>query len=206
MCTPIAAVMAVVAIAGAVTQARAQQQQAKAQQQQANFQAQVARNNAQLAQRAAAAARARGAIEEDARRRLTQQQIGRARVNLAASGQVIDEGSALDLTADIAGVGTLDALTIRNNAEREALGFEIQGGNFSANANALVSSGINARTAGDTAAFGTLLTGFAKAGSMLTFAPSGGGGLGAASTSRFGTAGAGQGFQTDVSGRLLRGI
>ena len=171
MCDAISAGFAVFALAGTALQIRAQQQLAQSQQRQAAFQAQVARNNAILSQRAADDARKRGRIEETQRRQLTRQQIGQQEVRLAGSGQVIGQGSALDITVDTAGVGELDALTIRNNAEREALGFEIQGVNFAAGAGALDARGRSAITAGRTAAFGTLLTGVARAGSMLTFAP-----------------------------------
>jgi len=44
----------------------------------------------------------------------------------------VDEGTAQEVTEDTAAFGELDALTIRNNAEREALGFRTQGMNFQA--------------------------------------------------------------------------
>lgn len=176
MCDLISAgiAFAAISLAGTAVSIQGQQAAGKAAQQQAAFQAQVARNNAVIAKRAADDARRRGAIEEDARRKLTAQQIGRQRVKLAGSGQVVDEGSALDLIVDTSGVGEVDALTIRNNAEREALGFEIQGGNFAGNALLLVAKGKAARSAASTQAFGTLLTGFGRAGAGLSFGSGGG--------------------------------
>jgi len=111
-----------------------QGQQAKAQQASHEYQAAVARNNQIIAQRQADDARARGAEAERQQRIKTQQLIGRQRAVLAANGVVVDQGSALDITTDTTGIGEQDALTVRANAEREALGFEAQGMNFGAQA------------------------------------------------------------------------
>lgn len=66
----------------------------------------------------------------DATRRLQ----GRQRAVLAANGVLVDNGSALDLVTETAGIGALDQLTIRSNAEREALGLKQQARNFRTNA------------------------------------------------------------------------
>ena len=123
-----------------------QGQQAKAQQASYNYQAAVARNNQIIAERQAADARARGAEAERQQRIKTQQLIGRQRAVLAGNGVVVDQGSALDITTDTAGIGEQDALTVRANAEREALGFEAQGMNFGAQA------GLNAFSAANSSA------------------------------------------------------
>jgi hypothetical protein len=53
----------------------------------------------------------------------TSGEVGRARATLAASGVALDSGSALDIQAQDAGMGELDAQMVRNNAMREALGY-----------------------------------------------------------------------------------
>lgn len=94
------------------------------------YEAQVAANNAELADRLADDALARGEIAEKQHRLKLAQIRGQQRAGLAASGQVVDQGSAADLVSDTAKFGELDALTIRNNAEREALGYRTRAYNF----------------------------------------------------------------------------
>ena len=118
---------AVVGVAGAAYSGAAAEAQA-------NYQAQVARNNAVIAERKAQDAIRLGKVEGDKRRRLTRSRISLQRAKLAASGQLVDAGTALDLTVDTAAFGELDALTIESNARRQAQGFRYQATNFEANA------------------------------------------------------------------------
>ena len=136
-----------------------QMQQGKAAAAQAEYQAAVGRNNEILARRAADDARLRG--DEAARRKAveTKQLAGRQRAVLAANGVLVDQGSALDITSDTAEIGKLDELTIRSNAEREALGFEAQGMNFNASANLNQMRADNASSSATAGAFGTILSG-----------------------------------------------
>ncbi len=204
MCSPTLAIMAVMVI-GTIIQAQGEKDEGAAAKQAADYRSAVARNNAILAERAAGDAEARGQIESDLRRRMGRQQIGRATVQLASGGQVVNQGSALDLVVDIAEITELDALTITNVSAREALNFRQQGSNFQNDAEFLTLQGKNAKKAADTKALGTLITGFASAGAGAA-GGFGGGGTSGASLSRFGTAGAGQGFSTSASGTLLGGI
>ena len=146
-------------VVGTAASAYGQMQAGKAQAAQLNYQAAVGKNNSILAQRAADDARLRG--EEAARREAskTKQLAGRQRAVLAANGQLVDQGSALDITDDTAQIGKLDELTIRSNAEREALGYEAQGMNFQAGSNLNSMGAANASTASIGGAFGTVLTG-----------------------------------------------
>ena len=125
-------VVAILMVAAAVVTALGQIQASKAAQASAKYQSAVARNNQILAQRAAADATARGAQEAKQHLRQTAMLIGKQRTTLAANGVLVDTGSALDITADTAATGQLEALQIKNNAAREALGFETQGMNFQA--------------------------------------------------------------------------
>ena len=157
MCTAAIAPIILTLVSTAVS-AAGQAQQSRAAQQQASFQAAVARNNAIIAQRAAEDARERGRVEAGREGLRTRQLIARQRVAQAALGQVVDVGSALDLTADAAAAGRLEAEIIRNNAEREAIGFLTQAGDFQAEAQVAGARRRSARQAGQLAFLGTLVT------------------------------------------------
>lgn len=57
------------------------------------------------------------------------QLIGAQRATMAAQGQDLEDGSAADVQADAAYLGELDAITISNNAAREAWGYRVAGQN-----------------------------------------------------------------------------
>lgn len=86
-----------------------------------------ARYQQQVAKQRADDARVRAQIEEDTHRRKVQSFLGTQNAQLAASGVDLGSGSASDLVADTAMVGEIDALTIRQNAEREAFLYESEG-------------------------------------------------------------------------------
>lgn len=62
----------------------------------------------------------------------TRQLIGRQRVSLAAQGVSLESGSPLEIQEETAAQGAMDALTIRNNAWREAWGYKVQALNINA--------------------------------------------------------------------------
>lgn len=82
--------------------------------------------NAGIAEWQAEDALRRGRIAEKRMRQETEKTIGSQRVALANQGVDINKGSALDVVADAAYLGELDALTIRNNAAKEAWGYKVQ--------------------------------------------------------------------------------
>jgi hypothetical protein len=141
-------------------QIKAQMDQARAQADAAKFRAAVARNNQIVARRAADDARRRGAIAADRQREATSQLIGKQRAALAGSGVKVDQDSALQLVVDTQGLGELDALTIRGNAEREAIGFEAQGIGFGNQAALQTSVAENVQAAVPGQVAGTLASGF----------------------------------------------
>lgn len=112
--------------------------------------------NAKMADLQAEDAVARGKEASDKSRRDTKRLIGAQRAAAAASGIEVDSGSALDLQLDAAGFGAMDALTIKNNAAREALGYKAQALDYR-------SRGAMAEANAKTAAAGTLLTGGIRA-------------------------------------------
>ena len=153
--------LALTAVSTAVS-AFGQIQQGKAAEKQAQFQAQVARNNAIIAERKAQDAIDRGKVAEAERRQETAQLLARQRASAAAGGVLVDTGSILDIISDTAGLGELDALTIRANAQREATGFRDQAAQFQNDASLTEAAGQNRRRASLINAGGTLLEGGAK--------------------------------------------
>lgn len=144
------------AAAGAVS-AMGAIESADAQQKQANYQAQVARNNQTIASQNADAATQAGAVQEQNQRFKNAEQMGTIRATLAANGGDIGSGSALDIQSDAARLGEVDALTIRNNAARNAYGYQAQGANFGADAGLDVARGKQAQTAGTMGAASSIL-------------------------------------------------
>lgn len=94
------------------------------------YQAEVAKKNQQLGREAASDAILRGQVEEDVTRQKGFRLKGAQRAAFGASGVDVATGSPLDVLADTAGLSELDAVTIRNNAAREAWGYENQAMNL----------------------------------------------------------------------------
>ena len=155
----LAAVAIAATVAGTAVSAYGQYQAGQAQAAQANYAAAVARNNATLAQRAADDAQTRGQAAASQESLANAQLVGRQRAALAGAGQTVDMGSALDLTTDTKASGKLNELTILNNADREALGYEAQGMNFNAQAAADTAAADNASTGATFGVASTLLSG-----------------------------------------------
>lgn len=101
--------------------------------------------NAQIQRRFATDALKRGAAEEQDMRLRTAGLIGEQAAAFGASGAEINTGSSLDILGDTAELGELDALRIRNNAQREAYA-HLAGASLSEaeGANAATSSYLNA--------------------------------------------------------------
>lgn len=138
----------VAATASAVVGGVSAYQSGQAQQDAANYQAAVARNNAILAEQYAQAEIARGRVLEDAKRQESAQRMGAVRAAAGASGLDVDSGSPLSLQADTAMLGEFDAQTIRNNSERAAHGYRVQGMNYTAQAQLDRMAGENASRVG----------------------------------------------------------
>lgn len=127
MCGPVAFVAASIAISA---------MQAYNQHQQGKYAKAVANQNADIAEAQAEDAVNRGNIAADQRRREMRQRQGTQAATMGATGADLGSGNALDIFADTAQFGTLDALTTVNNAQREAYGYQVQGMNATAQGNA----------------------------------------------------------------------
>lgn len=146
-----------------------QGQQAQAQ---AASQASALDRNAQFLSNAAADARKRGAYEADWQRVQTQSLIGSQRAAQAANGGLVDQDTNAIITQDTAQLGELDALTIANNAAREAYGYEVEASDARLTASNLRKQGKRAMTSsllggalsGASSAFGGGMFGGASSG------------------------------------------
>lgn len=163
--TTLAAASLAIAAVGTGASIYGQVQAGQAASAQANYKAAVDRNNAILASRAAGDARAQGEVAAAKQAQAGAQLVGRQRAVLASNGVVVDTGSAADLTAETKGQNRLDELTIRNNAERQALGFEAQGMNYQSQANMDLLAGTSAESA---AGFGAIGSGLKGAGTVAS--------------------------------------
>ena len=94
------------------------------------FNSRVNEINAQFAEDQALDAERRGRDDEEQLRLRIRQAIGTARAGYAGQGVDVSVGSAADAQAGIAYQGEKDAITIRNNAAREAWGYRVQGWNY----------------------------------------------------------------------------
>jgi hypothetical protein len=113
--------------------------------------AKIAAENAKYKMRQAQDATDRGVAEQDRIRLQLRRILGAQRARFGAAGVDLMTGSPLDVAADSAREAELDMLTARNNAAREAFGFQQE-------ARTERMRGRQARRAGRLGAFGTLLT------------------------------------------------
>lgn len=105
---------------------KAEKKAGEAQQRAAEKAADLTDYNAAVAELQATDAEERGKIEADKFRSRTRVLVGEQRAGFAAAGVDVGYGSAVDVQADAAFLGELDALTLRTNAGREAWGYRVE--------------------------------------------------------------------------------
>jgi hypothetical protein len=115
----------VTSVYGAVKAGKAEKAAGEAQKRAAESQAELLDYNATVADAQAADAIARGEMEADRFRTGVKGIIGAQRAATAAGNVDVGFGSSLDVQADAAFLGELDALTIEQNAAREAWGYKV---------------------------------------------------------------------------------
>lgn len=128
MCEPVTIAYAVAAVVGAYG-AYSASESSKAQ---AEFQSDMAANNAKVSKWNAEDAIARGGEAANLKAREAERLRGTQVARLASNGLDISSGTPLAILEDTMFMGQQDANTIRNNAAREAWGFEVQGAQNSA--------------------------------------------------------------------------
>lgn len=150
-----------------------QRQAAKIAETQGNETASLFRTNAGLADSQAADAIDRGNQAAGGIDRQTRLLGGSQRAALAAQGVDVSTGSARDVVGNDQALGALDALTIRNNAAREAWGFQTQAGSYRQQAGFAQAGGANQASALRRESLGTLLGGAAELYNVWDSAPKG---------------------------------
>lgn len=126
MCDPVTAIT----VASTVASVASTVYSGNAARNEANYSAAVARNNAATSRQQAADAEDRGVREQMARGRAVAQARSQQIAAAAANGLDTTFGSPVDIATDTTVFGLQDQQTIRENAAREATGFEIQAQNF----------------------------------------------------------------------------
>ncbi len=96
------------------------------------YQKQMSDINSKLANMQADAAEKRGEKEARMKEQQTKQAVARQRAMAAGQGVAVDVGSVADLQADTQTIGAADAMTIKNNAYREAFGYKSEAVNYEA--------------------------------------------------------------------------
>lgn len=114
----------------------------------AEQEAQLAEFNASVADLQAKDAVERGVEDEGRFRQSVRGMIGQQRAAIGASGVDVNYGSSVDVQADAAYLGELDALTIRTNAGREAWGYKVQAADLRKRATIARKEGVYLEAAG----------------------------------------------------------
>ena len=122
-----------------------------ARQRAADKQAEILDFNAQVADVQAQDAVERGAQDESRFRSGVKLMIGEQRAGQAAGNIDVGFGSAVDVQADAAYLGELDAMTVRQNAQRDAWGYKVQAVDYRKRAAVTRMEGANFADAGQNA-------------------------------------------------------
>jgi hypothetical protein len=128
---------------------------AKAQSNAAAASEQQNRNNAIIAERNSEDATQRGVVAQQDVQLRNRARLGQQKLALSEKNIDVSSGSALDILGDTAMMGKLDEITVRQNFEREAIGYKTQSYNFNAQAEVDRMEAKNASTAGTIGAFST---------------------------------------------------
>lgn len=123
------------------------------------FENQVDQRNAQLAEKQAEFAVNDATLDANRLGGQTAQQVASGRAAAAAGGADVNTGSAAAVTASRNLVGAVDALTIKNNAAREAWGYDVQAANYRTQGKLALMAGQNEATADTMKGVSTLLGG-----------------------------------------------
>jgi hypothetical protein len=151
---------AAVAVAGvqAVNQYSSSRREAAAMRAQAEYNRKISEINESYTMAKSDDAIRRGEQEVESHRSKVRQLVGSQKAALAASGVDISSGSAAQIVDQSERLGELDAITLKNNAWREAYGYKVEAKNIRIQGmmgqataatqarNTLVSGGLNAVT------------------------------------------------------------
>jgi len=139
-------------VVGQVKAGKAQKAAGEAQAAAAESEAQIQDFNATVADQQAQDAIARGQQDEQRYRSQVRGLLGSQRAGFAGANVDVDFGSSVDVQADAAQLGELDALQIRTNAAREAWGYSVSATDYRNRAAVARKEGVNLDKAGQAAA------------------------------------------------------
>jgi hypothetical protein len=145
------------------TAAAAQEKAGTAAREASESQAELADYNAQVAELQSTDAVDRGADAESRFRTTVRKTIGEQRAGFAGGNIDVSYGSSVDIQADAAFLGEMDALQIRTNAGREAWGFKVQAEDYRKRGEIMRKEGLSAEAAARLNAQGTRESGRAAA-------------------------------------------
>ena len=106
------------------------------------YQGQVAKNNQYIANQNADLALYKGTQAVNASQQATAQTVGKERAGYGAGNIEVNSGTALQTQMDTARIGSIDAQTITQNAQRSAWGYQQQAAMFGAQSKADVYGGL----------------------------------------------------------------
>ncbi|MBA3755528.1 MAG: hypothetical protein H0X02_04580 [Nitrosomonas sp.] len=139
-------------------------QQSQAQEAQGDYTRQQMETNADLAEMNAADTIKRGDQAANVKKTQAKGVVGAQRAALAAQGLDLSDGSAAEIQAETAELGELDAMSIKNDAWRQAWGYRVEASNSRAGGQwaqmAGRNSARNTMLAGGISAFQTGLSGY----------------------------------------------
>jgi hypothetical protein len=141
MCEPTAIVVGGSILVGGIMKGQAEKDAAKAS-------ASAMKRNARIAEMAASDALQRGEQEAGRVQMAGEAVEGQQRAGYGAMGVDVNSGSAARTQADTAALTAMDMETVRNNAQREAWGLEVQATNMLSDASAVSKAGANALLGG----------------------------------------------------------
>jgi hypothetical protein len=133
---------------------------------QARYEAKVDEANRKQASAAASDALNRGETDVLNESRKRSQLVGAQRAAMAANGIDVSFGNAADVTADTEMFASQDAQTLRENAAREAHGYDVNAANYGAAAEASRSKATAALISGALSVGSTIAGGASRYGSM----------------------------------------
>lgn len=166
MSDPLTALAIGSVIVGGGLAAEGSAQQGRAQYQAAMYQSQVAARNSQIAQANAAQAEAEGRQAVQDNQDTAASLRGTQRAVQAGLGQLLDTGSAGQIVSDTARAQATDAARIKYEAQKQALGFQLQAQDFTNQGQLDRMQGESAFSAGKINAFSTILTTTGKVAGM----------------------------------------
>lgn len=145
-----------------------------------NYQSGVAQMNQQIMKQNADYAVAAGEVTAQEKGMETRFKVGETIAQQGAGGLAVGSGSNARVVSSELAIGQQDQALIRSNAMRQAYGYEVEAAKFGAESTMDQYAAANAKTAGYTKAFGSLLSGAAGVSSkwqqLSQYDPTGGGG------------------------------